>query len=718
MVLVVLRLFIFLLASGAMTGYAAVDDSGTLNNQALTVDLREPHFSEGVLKTEQGGVITGPDLRIQARKILYRRDPSNGQSTAAIEAEGDLMLEFGDYVFVGSRLEYNFAERRGIIYNGRTAVEPWYFGGEVIELYPDGKYVLHTGYITTSECFPPEWEIQTEQATITEERYLTAKKLRFRFNHYFVPFLPSLKADLDTIFDSPIRYTLRFGGYQGTRFGINYEVFSWRNWDVFLQLDYRLKRGLGGGLETKYRSDDGVAKLKTINYVARDTSAVNPHENIRYRFQGLYSNLLANDALSVEMSWDKLSDKEMPTDYTDRGLELDTAGLTQLHLRYEQKNWISNFFTRARLNTFQTVKQELPTLYTQWRPMSLGATGIISDTAASVSYLDFKYSNGLANVSDYHSGRFAIFQRFYRPIPFTHFTLTPEAGGTFIYYTNSQENDPKWVNFAQFGVLLNTKLHKTYNDFKHVIEPYIDYTYYTFPTTSPNNHYIFDIDDGWYRWNMLNFGIRQHWYLKTADRNIYRFLTADIWANAFFNTPTLPFPLPKIYANIIYKANSRLRYSLNTAWDIQRGMLDHFNLLTEWTLSPDMAIKIEYRHRDAYDWRKVDHQNFILDSFRPVQELLDSEVSDRRDTLLVHFFYRFHPKWALEFESRQGWNRRLEPNYNEFEVDVLTTIRSAWNVKLFYRHRVNDDRVAINLSIGINRPDCEDNEEKIPFLEF
>ena len=112
-------------------------------------------------------------------------------------------------------------------------------------------------------------------------------------------------------------------------------------------------------------------------------------------------------------------------------------------------------------------------------------------------------------------------------------------------------------------------------------------------------------------------------------------------------------------------------HSFYTGWDFIHNELDHYNVRTEWTYSPNFALAVEYRHRSPYDWRKADHTNFILDSYRSIQELRDSQLSDRRDTLLLHMFYRFHPSWALEFTVAQ----RMEPHpgtvYNEFEIDLL-----------------------------------------------
>ena len=686
--------------------------------QGITAHLREPVYSDGVLVTDKGGVINGPDLRIQAQKMVYTRKVVDKIPVFTIEAEGDLVLEFGNYIFVGERLEYNFQTKSGVIYDGRTMVEPWYFGGERIDLCPDGSYILHQAFISTSENYEPEWEITSEKVSLNQCQDLYAKNIQFRIMKLPILWIPSFKTNLDSIFDAPIRYNFRWGGRQGPRIGLLYEFFKWGRWKTFLRFDYRLKRGPGLGFETHYKSEDHKTSFETINYVARDSSINHPSERYRYRFQGMYNDLLVNDRISVRLTYDKLSDQDMATDYRDSGIELDTAGRTQLIARHQESRWIANFLTRVRVNNFQTIKQELPTFENSWRPFELGSTGIISDNQMKASYIDFLYGNNLIRVHDYRSTRLELASNLYKPFRYRQFNITPGIGAVSILYGNSPEKNPKYLLLGQFCCEVNTHLYRHYRNVKHVIVPYMNYDYYTYPTVSPNDHFIFDIEDGWYRLDQLRFGLLQSLYFKACNHCISRYLYVDLYANAFFDTKTIPQVVPKAYLDIVFNSLPTLRHTIGTAWDFGQSQLDHYNLRTEWTINPNAALALEYRHRDAFDWRKVDHTNFILDSFRSISELRRSALSDRRDTLLVHFFYRFHPTWALEFQSRSGWNRRREPSYTEFEVDFLATLRSSWNVKLSYQHKENDDRVAIYMNIGVKRPDRKDPCSIIPCLEF
>lgn len=686
--------------------------------EGISIDLREPTFCNGVFTTDKGGVITAPNLRIQAQHIVYTRKMEDGEPVFNLVAERDLLVQYGDYIFVGEKMEYDFQTKTGVIFCGRTGVEPWFIGGEIVQLFADGTYYAKHGFITTDENVCPDWNISLDTTCFYEDRFLNAKDVRFRFNHRTYFWVPYLKFDLETIFDHPIRYYVKWGGREGPRAGLSYEFISWERFSAFVRFDYRLNRGPGGGIETWYRSADHRTFCQTINYVARDNSVYIPRERFRYRFEGAFSTLLYNDTVSIDLTYDKLSDQDMATDYDDNGLELETAGRTQLDINRQDLNWIANLYTRLRVNSFETVKEELPSFLNSWRPISLWSTGIISENQLKLSYLDFAYATHSHNSHNYSASRFAFQHTLYRPFLLNVATVTPEAGVNAIFYSNGPRGeDARWLVFGVFGAELTAPFYRFYRSQKHVMEPYVSYHYYTSPTVSPKHHYIFDIDDGWVRLNIMRFGTRNSLYKKICDGNVSRYLFLDLYAYAFFDIPTIPQTIPKVYARTIWKPNDFLKYTLNTAWNLEERQLDYFNIRAEWTANADFAIATEYRHRSAFDWRKADRENFMLDAFHTIEELRHSAVSDKRDTFLLHLFYRFYPNWAIEFESRQGWNRRRERAYTEFELDLLTTIYSAGNMRLSYQHREGEDRIAIYFSIGLKRPDSCD-ECIVPYIDF
>lgn len=674
-----------------------------LGEEKIVVDLREPCYEAGVLTTTKGGVIKGPKFRLQAENITYTKKKEGPHK---VEASCFVMVDFGDYVFVGDRFEYDFETEVGVIYNGRTAEKPWYIGGEVIDLLADGSYLVHGAFITTSENREAEWKVQADTVLLSREKCVEARNLTFRVMKAPLLWLPKLKLNLNTLTDAPLHFYFRWGGQQGIKAGLKYELFSWHNFKTFLRVDYRLKRGPGAGIETCWHSEDSTSTLETINYVASDSSVENPHEKVRYRVQGVFTKEF--ESTDLLLSWDKLSDKDMATDYADNGLELDGAERTELVVRHQQnESFITNFVTRVRINSFQTIKQELPTLEVNFKPYSLGRSGVIWDNLFRISYLDFAYASDIIHAPDFNSTRSEYTTKMIRPYQLGYLTLTPELGATAIYYGNSPQNDAKLLSLALIGVSAHTAFSKTWDSYKQVIEPYAKWTYLTAPTVPPPDHYIFDIDDGWARLNTVRIGARQSLFRKSPC-GIYRLLAADLYTFAFINTHTQPTTFPKAFLELTYYSLPTLRHTLLTGWNFRFGDLDQFNLRTDWTVSNNLAVSCEYRHRSRFAFRKAVAYNYILESFRTVNELLHSQLSDRRDTLLVHLYYQFHPQWALELESRQGWHRRHEPSYNEYEIDLITRLQSHWNLKISYQHKQGDHRVALYMWLQYLQP-CEDS---------
>lgn len=682
-------------------------------SSGVTVDLREPSYCDGVLSTEKGGVVTAPNIRIQAKHLRYTRKLCGSkvdteQCVWNLEGEGDLIVEFGEYVFIGEKLIYDFSTKEGTLYYGRTAVEPWFFGGEKFELKANGSYLIYNGYVTTSERDIPDWAIYSKLIQVDEEYYLRAKNVHFKVLNTTVFWIPSLKTNLSSIFDNPIRYRFRFGGHQGPRFGLTYELFNWNHWKTFLRFDYRLTRGPGIGIETRYRSADHKTEFQSINYLAKDSSLLDPHEKARYQFEGLFRKKINDDKTSILVTYDKISDRDLPSSYFDRDFDFDTAKKTQLQIRHEEKWGISNFYTHVRINSFQTVKEELPTFSVYLKPFSIKDTGVIFDNTANASYLKFEYSKHLLHARNYSSTRFKYFPTLYRPIIFDKYaTMTPEVGMIAILYGDSPKNETKWLLLGKAGLNLQTQLYHSYTSVKHIIEPYANYRYYSSPTVSPHQHYIFDMSDGWTRLNYLSFGVRNSFYAKQSTPCTRQLFSADLYSFAFFDTKKIKQKIPRIYGKIDFFLAPALRQIIDTGWNIEHNQLDFFNFKTEWTVNEDFAISSEYRHRGAYWWRKVDRDNFFLDMYHNEKKLLHSHVSDKSDAFLLHCFYRFLPNWSLELSTRQGWNRRKEPRYLEFELDLLTTIQTAWHLRLSFQHQEKDkkvNRLAIYLDFGAARP--------------
>ncbi len=147
------------------------------SQQQFTVNLKDPEYKDGIISTNQGGVITSPELRIQARHIVYVNKVEKGETLHRVIAEGDLMLDSGGHTYVGRRLEYDFITKTGIVYDGVTAIDLWFLGGEKIRLNADRSFYLYNAFVTTSERHKADWEIHSREVEITKRNLLAAKSV-------------------------------------------------------------------------------------------------------------------------------------------------------------------------------------------------------------------------------------------------------------------------------------------------------------------------------------------------------------------------------------------------------------------------------------------------------------------------------------------------------------------------------------------------------------
>lgn len=668
----------------------------------LNIELQDPVYKDGALSTDKGGVLKGKDLYLQARKITYIRSEQGDKVFQRIEGEGDLLFIFKERAYVGSRVEFDLDSGTGTVFNAFTSSGEWFIGAEKVIINPDGSAILHDCTMTTSEGEQNPWSIRSTVVDLSNNSRVKARNVTFRVMELPVFWIPIFTTDLRASITSPLKYEFKYFGKHGPRLGLSYAFEVGENWRNKLLLDISTTRGLSGGFELQYKNPNGKEQFSSFNYYAYDIRTTDSDERNRYRFQGKYTNRIFSDKVAVRGSYDCLSDFNMPGDYINRGLDSGRAGPTELTFSRKTTNWISSLNTKVRINNFQTIKQQLPLFQFTHRPLQLGDTGLILDNRFSAGYLDYKYASGVP-VHNFHSSRASLSQKLFQGFNAPFLTFTPYIGYRVIGYGNSPQHDSRLLALASTGAECHTRLERSAGSYHHAVEPYVQYDYVTRPTVTPPKHYLFDLEDGLYRQNSARFGMR-HFIRFWQQNDFISRLNCDLYARSFFQTPTIPSSIPWIFFNSAWQATPYSSYFLGTAWDTKRGELDHFNARSEVTLSENIAFSLEYRHRSAFSWRKVDHENFMIDTFRTQGRLRHSLMSDKRNTLLPRFFVRFTPAVSLEMISRYGWGRKHKIGYDEYEINLMTLFRGALSVTFGFQHRREENRYSVSFSFGAKKP--------------
>ncbi len=670
-------------------------------NNALRIDLNNPSYIDGILTTIRGGVITGPNLRIQAQNIEYTHKIEKGQLIQKVKAHGDLIAQFNGRVYVGKYLSYNFIEKTGTLIGAKTAVIPWYVEGNQIDLYPNNHYVVTNGYLTTSETADHLWDIKAKRLDFHDKYYVSAKSVQARVGGFPVFVIPYYQANLKQFWnDSPVSYRVVWDKGQGPRFTMRYRVYANDVFDAFVRFDYRLKRGAGGALETNYCSLDGQSFLYTKNYLAYDTFYNDNHPNrmgTRYRLQGQLQHVTDSGQTELYGSWDKLSDQEFPADFHMEDFELNIQKLTRLFLKHQRQVTLLNLQMKPRINYFDSLKQELPQAYVSIHPQRIKNLGIISQSQVKAGYLDYVYADEIDHfVKDFSSWRVGARQTLYRPMKLKGITVTPLATLQGIYYSKSPDHHQIGQLIGSYGIDVEGHFGKRYQRLAHTIQPYLRYFGLTTPTVQPDNVYIFSINDGFHRIDQLRVGLQNTLY--TSDRPFIPKLRLDVYGLSFFDNRVFTKTFPKAFTDLQMNF-PRVSTTIKCGWNFQENVLDVGNVHVGWTINEYLAIYGELRHRSRFYWRKADYENYILDVTRPIDELLDSPLSDGRNAAILTMQMQIAPQWALRVQSHYGWGRKKQPGYSEAKIDLLGLIATSWRIRLSYMHTVRDDRFTFGISL-------------------
>lgn len=644
----------------------------------VTVDLLDPVYQDGVMTTDSGGVALGKNMRIQARHIQYDTEKRT------LIAEGDLLVEYEKRFFIGQKLEYNFLTKTGTVYDGTTFVDLWFLGGKKILLQNDKSLEIQDAYITTSDNKERDWDIYSHKAKITPDSYLDAQNPKFRFLGAPILILPSLKSDLKWRPESPVSYQAGWIKGQGPRISAKYRFYSWEEFNLFSRLEVRpdfQKLGLTGVLEADYQAKDHLLQFTSKNYAGKDTffnDTIPGKESFRFRVQGLWRAESKEKTNTFNASWDWFDDKNLPLTFEGDKFEHNKAKETELLLRRIGEKTISGFYFRPRINTFQGFNQQLPSLNLSLHPFEIGNSGVMMENHSRAGYLNYVYSddiNGL--IPDFRSGRLEMEHNLYRSFRNRAFTFTPLAGFAGIFYTNSPKLGAVGQAVLRYEGLLDSKISRSYSTYKHQIEPYFHYHGLTFPTIHVDDAFIYSIADGYNRLNTLRPGIKNTLFL---PGKLMPTFSADLYSYAFFGDKTYKLLMPKTYLDILCNL-SNLTLGAHGTWNFEESVLDTSNLSLLWTLNSNFATYFEFRHRSKYDWRKDQRLNFILDVTRSIDEMLESPLSDGRNTFLTRLQFKLHPEWILRVRTHMGWGRKDEPSYSEGVVDLLHMVTSSWKLR-------------------------------------
>lgn len=669
--------------------------------RSLEVSLNDATYCDGVFSTKTGGIITADQLHIQAKYIQYTQQ--NGKKE--IDACEDILVTFGNKVFVGERVFYDFISKKGVIYKGKISIGIWHISGSQIELYPDDTYRIFNAVITTSEKQNPLFAMCGKRVDI-EKNLLIARPLQLQCAGRPYLILPKYSTNLQRLWKKPLlQYKLSWDKGLGPAGMIRYRIYDSKNFNSHLRFDARVHKKeksvmrLGSSLETEYFFLKNRGQISAQNYLGYDVFFNDPHSSshLKYRLQGLASYKSLDGNRIVSSRWDKISDKNMANDFQMEKFELSTGKKTELKFINLHQKIITNVSFVPRINSFDSMKQELPDIKLSPYPIIFKNSGVVFENSLRAGY--YKYSFDKDSHPDCMSPRSSKLhyrQALYRSFSSPYLTIVPKVGCHYLLYGNRDSTSALQFCMPFVDISLHSKLLCTKDTIIHSVEPYAK-SYSLLAPAKGDYPPIFDLSDGWRPINQLRFGIRSDLW-KREPKGITPLLSVDSYALGFVHPSPFAKVFPKIFTTIEY---SLPRFSIKTllGWNMEFATLDLWTIRGALTCNADCAISAEFRFRGPMSWRKSNPDNYILDVTRSPLDLTDSLLSDERKVALLRMQFKLHPQWIVRLEGNYGWGRKEQENHFVGKIDLLGLLSSNVRVKLSYLQAASQSHFEFGISL-------------------
>lgn len=640
----------------------------------------------GALTVEDGVLYIHKNLRVQANKTFVENTSDLGMK---LVAHGNVMVNYRGKTFVCDHLEYYENTDTCVLTNGRFAMYPWFLGGASVMLSPE-TLIIHKGYISTSEGPRKDLCLSGDYLEYSSDGLLSIGKTTLKLCNIPLMLLPPFSIMPMEIPKPPINFRGGSGGFLGSYLGISYSPIAKSHFSSTFFLDSFFKHGIGVGYNMHFSQKETPENtFNLMSYYAHRLAIDMPKTQDRYRLHGDFAFSHKQTHFYGEYH---LSDSwETVADIFPNNFVLKNTGPTKVSLSWRGRLFESTLTSSFKVNSFQSVNQELPYFTLRQFPLQIPKIKLFLENTLECGYLDYAFGNQIPG-KDFSSLRVASTPKIYRSIPLPIGVFTPSLSGSVIYYSHLPETSSQHYQASgKLSLDYRFLLYKSCINKRHILEPFITIAMYSRPLAKNNEHYIFSIQDAFHELNLIQIGVKSSFYHKLSLAP-YKEISAKIWTTHIMEGPHAREVFPKTSGVITLPLGRRSLLSFDTEWIWKKHCWDHLNARWQWVGNENLALEIEALHRSKYSLMKCDRENFILDVSYPIEKFFHTPLTDRRNLILGKLFFRLHPLWNYRLALRYGWHRTDTPNYLEYQMVLGTKVFEHWQLYTVYERREADTR--------------------------
>lgn len=542
--------------AGAILARAQADSATTTTPVEITAK-----------KTEYGNnnklwVLTGDVLVKHGETQLWADRVNYDTETQDVRGHGNVRILHEGREYTGENFTYNLSTAEGDWMSLEGLLGAFLVTSESMTMVGDKEFLLQDATITTCQAESPEVYLRAREARVVEDEYVEAWGVLLYVKDVPVFYFPRVKKRLDAEHSNLSvvpGYSSRWGGFLLTSY--RYTMAPWL--DGKTRLDYRSARGLGVGQDLYWRDRSEETFEGELRVYSADDDM--PFEDVldrqqtdelvdsgRYRLKLRHQHTLPNEDV-IRINSDYLSDPDVLEDFFDREFRLNRVPENFATWTRRDARYTAAVDFNFRANDFYSNSDRLPEAMLDIPRVQISGTQFYYESNNSIGYLQNSFADQLAE-PDVGSGRINtrhLFTFYTKQLGWLN--LSPRAGYQGTYYsetprlrsilsgiatneageatggTGAIETVPgggrEFRNVFELGLEASFKSFKELSTrdrgqdsgLRHVVEPFVNYTYLPEPNVTPDELYQFDRIDAVDERNDLGFGLRNK--LQTRRNN-------------------------------------------------------------------------------------------------------------------------------------------------------------------------------------------------------
>ena len=213
-------------------------------------DGDEIFVQDNTVQIHGNGLIKFEDVVLHADHIWADFDEN------IMRAAGNVRLIVENEETHANELVYNLENKKGIVRDGFTYSDPWYYrGSEIFKVEADESYI-RGGSLTTCSLKHPHFYFSASKIIVKVNKELIAKNIVLKVGGIPLFYFPVYRRDLRKDKVAKVIVKLGTDSYQGPFVSIILPLARRQRYDGALLLDQSARRGGGRGFEGKYRIND------------------------------------------------------------------------------------------------------------------------------------------------------------------------------------------------------------------------------------------------------------------------------------------------------------------------------------------------------------------------------------------------------------------------------------------------------------------------------